>query len=176
MVGLQQNGISRQMKTGLIYSRHSLPEKTRIEVAALLQERLADSINLMMQVKQAHWNVKGLNFIAMHELFDMVFNDTGRYVNVLAERIVQLGGIAQGPVLVVAKNSPPSGEAWDASSNKRHVAQLAHEISFYGELIRQGIDQANKLNDADTADILTEISRGADNNLWFVEAHEQIEH
>ena len=82
------------MKIKLTHTRNSLPEKTRLEITALLQERLTDSIDLMMQSKQAHWNVKGHNFIALHELFDKVYNDTGRYVDLIAERIVQLGGIA----------------------------------------------------------------------------------
>jgi len=164
------------MKNKLTHTRNSLPEKTRIEVAALLQERLADSIDLMMQAKQAHWNVKGPNFIALHELFDKVFTDTGAYVDVIAERIVQLGGIAQGTIRVAAKHSSLPEYPLDITSAKKHVAELAHAIAFYGELIRKAIELASKLDDADTADIFTEISRGADNNLWFVEAHEQVEH
>lgn len=164
------------MKTQLTHTRNSLPEKTRIEVAALLQARLADSIDLMMQAKQAHWNVKGPNFIALHELFDKVFNDSGKYVDIIAERIVQLGGIAEGTVRVAAQRSSMPEYPLDISSGKKHVAELAHEIAFYGELVRKAIELCVQLQDADTADIFTEISRGADNNLWFVEAHEQVEH
>jgi starvation-inducible DNA-binding protein len=164
------------MKIKLTHTRNSLPEKTRLEITALLQERLTDSIDLMMQSKQAHWNVKGHNFIALHELFDKVYNDTGRYVDLIAERIVQLGGIAQGTIRVAAKNSSLPEYPLDITSGKKHVAELAHAIAFYGELMRQATTTATKLNDADTADILTEVSRGADMNLWFVEAHEQSEH
>jgi len=164
------------MKIKLTHTRNSLPEKTRLEITALLQERLTDSIDLMMQSKQAHWNVKGHNFIALHELFDKVYNDTGRYVDLIAERIVQLGGIAQGTIRVAAKKSSLPEYPLDITSGKKHVAELAHAIAFYGELMRQATTTATKLNDADTADILTEVSRGADMNLWFVEAHEQSEH
>ena len=164
------------MKHKLAHTRNSLPEKIRIEVAALLQDRLADSIDLMMQAKQAHWNVKGANFIALHELFDKVYTDAGRYVDVIAERIVQLGGIAQGTIRVAAKNSGLPEYPLNISSGKKHVAELAHAIAFYGELVRKGIKLADDLKDADTADIFTEVSRGADMNLWFVEAHEQAEH
>lgn len=80
------------MRKTSTHTRNSLPEKIRIEMAALLQDRLADSIDLMMQAKQAHWNVKGPNFIALHELFDKVYADTGKYMDEMAERIVQLGG------------------------------------------------------------------------------------
>jgi starvation-inducible DNA-binding protein len=163
------------MKPKLTHTRNSLPEKTRIEVAALLQERLADSIDLMMQAKQAHWNVKGPSFIALHELFDKVFTDTVRYVDIIAERIVQLGGIAQGTVRVAAAKSSLPEYPLDISSSKKHVAELAHAIAFYGELIRNAIAKADQLEDADTTDIFTEISRHADGNLWFVEAHEQTE-
>lgn len=158
-----------------MHTRNSLPEKARVEVAALLQERLADSIDLMMQAKQAHWSVKGPNFIALHELFDKIYIDTGKYVDTIAERIVQLGGIAQGTVRVAAKESSLPEYPLDITRGKKHVAELAQAIAFYGDLIRKGIEQANKLGDADTADIFTEVSRGADTNLWFVEAHEQTE-
>jgi starvation-inducible DNA-binding protein len=164
------------MKQKLTHTRNSLPEKTRLEITALLQERLADSIDLMMQAKQAHWNVKGPNFIALHELFDKVFMDVGGYVDVIAERIVQLGGIAQGTIRVAAKKSSLPEYSLEISSGKKHVAELAHEIAFYGELMRKAIVIATQLKDADTADIFTEVSRGADMNLWFVEAHEQAEH
>ena len=164
------------MTTQLAHTRNSLPEKNRIEMAVLLQDRLADSIDLMMQAKQAHWNVKGPNFIALHELFDKVFNDTAGYVDVIAERIVQLGGTAQGTVRAAAKQTSLPEYPLDISSGSKHVAELAHAIAFYGELIREGIVLAGQLEDADTADIFTEVSRGADTNLWFVEAHEQAEH
>jgi starvation-inducible DNA-binding protein len=164
------------MKLKLTHTRNSLPEKTRREIAALLQERLTDSIDLMMQAKQAHWNVKGPNFIALHELFDKVFTDTVVYVDVIAERIVQLGGIAEGTARVAAKGSSLPEYPLDAASGKKHVAALAHAIAFYGELIRKAIVLCSDLKDADTADIFTQVSRGADSNLWFVEAHEQAEH
>lgn len=164
------------MKNKLTHTRNSLPEKTRIEITALLQERLTDSIDLMMQAKQAHWNVKGHNFIALHELFDKVYNDTGVFVDLIAERIVQLGGIAQGTIRVAAKKSSLPEYPLDITSGKKHVAELAHAIAFYGELLRKAIATSTQLKDADTADIFTQVSRGADMNLWFVEAHEQSEH
>jgi starvation-inducible DNA-binding protein len=161
------------MKKLFTHTRNSLPKKIRTEVAAQLQERLADSIDLMMQAKQAHWNVKGANFIALHELFDKVYIDTGTYVDVIAERIVQLGGVALGTVREAAKKSSLPEYPLDISSGKFHVAELAHAIAFYGELIRKASELCTKIGDADSADIFTEISRGADKNLWFVEAHEQ---
>ena len=164
------------MEQKLTHTRNSLPEKTRSEMTALLQGRLTDSIDLMLQAKQAHWNVKGPNFIALHELFDKVFHDTEKYVDTLAERIVQLGGTARGTVRVAALQSSLPEYPVDISSAKKHVAELAHAMSFYSELIRQAIDLSTRLGDAGSADIFTEISRGNDSDLWFVEAHEQSEH
>lgn len=160
----------------LTHTRNSIPEKTRIEITGMLQERLADSIDLMMQAKQAHWNVKGPNFIALHELFDKVYTDIGVYVDTIAERIVQLGGIARGTIRVASKHTSLPDYPLDISSGKKHVAELARAIAFYGKLIRKAITQSDQLKDADTADIFTQVSRGADMNLWFVEAHEQSEH
>lgn len=162
--------------TKLAHTRNSLPEKSRTEVAALLQERLADTVDLMMQAKQAHWNVKGLNFIALHELFDQVYTDMGEYMDLIAERIIQLGGVAEGTVRAAAKGSSLPEYSLDISSGKKHVAELAHAIAFFGEQLRKSIGVASELEDAATTDILTEVYRGADKSLWFVEAHEQAEH
>lgn len=163
------------MENKLTHTRNSLPESTRSEMAAMLQERLADSIDLMLQAKQAHWNVKGPHFIALHKLFDTVFHDTEKCVDLIAERIVQLGGTAHGTIGVVAQQTSLPGYNPDISSATKHIAEMAHALAFYGELIREGIALATQLEDATTADILTEILRGADTNLWFVEAHEQSE-
>lgn len=164
------------MNSTFTHTRNSLSEKTRIEVATLLQARLADAIDLTLQAKQAHWNVKGPHFIALHELFDQVFTDAVGYVDLIAERIVQLGGIAEGTLRSAASRSSLPEYPLDITSGKKHVGALAHAIAYFGELMRKGIDLANELEDADTADLFTEISRSADRNLWFVEAHEQAEH
>lgn len=163
------------METTLSHTRNSLPEKTRIEIASLLQARLADSIDLMMQAKQAHWNLKGPHFFTLHELFDKVYSDAGVHMDLIAERIVQLGGSAQGTIQVAAKTSCLPGYPQDISSGHKHVAGLAHVLAFYGEMIRKAISLATDLGDAGTADLFTQVSRGTDINLWFVEAHEQAE-
>jgi len=154
-------------------TKNNLPEKVRSQVAALLQGCLVDSIDLTLQSKQAHWNVKGPSFIALHELFDKVSEDAEGYVDLIAERIVQLGGIAVGTLGPVDKKSNLPVYPVTISSGKEHVAALSHALASYGESIRKSIDQANEMKDADTADILTQISRAADKYLWFVEAHGQ---
>lgn len=159
----------------LRHTRNSLPEVTRIEVIALLQARLADSIDLMMQAKQAHWNLKGPHFFSLHGVFDKVYSDTGTYVDLIAERIAQLGGVAQGTIRAAAKASCLPEYPLDISSGHKHVAELAHAIAFYGEMIRKAIECCTDHGDAGTADLFTQVSRGTDTNLWFVEAHEQAE-
>ena len=163
------------MKLKLTHTRNSLPEKIRLEVAALLQNRLADSIDLMLQAKQAHWNVKGPHFMALHQLFDKVYTDAGMHMDLIAERIVQLGGHANGTIRVAAKQSGMPEYPSEITSGSKHVAELSHALAFFGEQVRKDIKLVAKLEDADTADTLTEVLRGTDINLWFVEAHEQGE-
>ncbi len=163
------------MQIKLTHTRNSLLQNARIEIVALLQDRLADSIDLMLPAKQAHWNVKGPHFIPLHELFDKVYSDTEGFVDLIAERIVQLGGVAEGTIRAAVGRSGLPEYSLDISSGHKHVAEFAHTLSFYGETISSGIALATQLEDVNTADILTQVSRGADTNLGLVEAHEQKE-
>lgn len=164
------------METKLANTRNSLLLNARIEVAALLQDRLAISIDLMLQAKQAHWNVKGPHFMALHEFFDKVYTDTAVAVDLIAERIVQLGGIAEGTIQAAVGRSQLPEYPLDITSGRKHVSELANAIAFYGESIRTAITLSMQFEDFNTADILTQVSRVADTNLWLVEAHEQEEH
>ena len=114
-------------------TKNNLPEKVRTQIATLLQDRLVDSIDLSLQAKQAHWNVKGPSFIALHELFDKVAEDAETYVDLIAERIVQLGGIAVGTLGPVDKRSSLPVYPVTISSGKEHVAALSHALASYGE-------------------------------------------
>jgi starvation-inducible DNA-binding protein len=154
-------------------TKNNLQIRTRTQIISLLQDRLADCIDLMNQGKQAHWNVKGPNFFSLHELFDKVSEETEEYVDLIAERIVQLGGIAEGTVQSVSKRSSMPAYPLEISKGSEHVERFSHSLAYFGELARNAINQANEINDADTADIFTEISRGVDKWLWMVEAHNQ---
>ncbi len=156
-------------------TKNDLSEKIRIQVAGLVQERLADAIDLVTHAKQAHWNVKGPNFIALHELFDKVYENAGEYADLLAERIMQLGGTATGTVREVAKQSQLPEYPLKIASGREHTEALSRSVAYFASVVRQGIDRADEIGDKDTADIFTEISRGADKDLWFVEAHLQAE-
>ncbi len=148
------------------------PER-RSELNALMNQRLADAVDLQMQMKQAHWNVKGPHFIGLHELFDQIDEAVESYVDLIAERIVQLGGIAEGTVRVAAQRSRLEEYPLFIADGQAHVEAVSKALSTFGHEARETIAQADQLEDADTADIFTEISRGIDKWLWFVEAHSQ---
>ena len=157
----------------LYATKNDLSGQTRTQVITLCNARLADSVDLQTQVKQAHWNVKGPDFIALHKLFDDINEDVEEYVDLTAERVVQLGGIAEGTARLIVKSSKIPEYPTNIADGHQHVDALSSALAAYGKLARAAIDEANKLGDADTADIFTEISRGVDKWLWFVEAHLQ---
>jgi starvation-inducible DNA-binding protein len=156
-------------------TKNDLPEGSRTKLVDLLNARLADAIDLQTQCKQAHWNVKGPSFIALHELFDKVNEEVEEYVDTIAERVVQLGGRADGTARSVAKRSSLSEYAVKSDSGRDHVEALSSALAVFGKGVRHAIDQSADLKDADTADLFTEVSRGIDKWLWFVEAHLQAE-
>jgi starvation-inducible DNA-binding protein len=156
-------------------TKNDLPETVRSRVIDVLNARLADAIDLQTQCKQAHWNVKGPNFIALHKLFDEVNEDVEEYVDLLAERAVQLGGVADGTARSVAKRSTLAEYGAKGPDPRDHVQALSSALASFGKTVRAAIAQTDDLGDADTADVFTEISRGTDQWLWFVEAHSSAE-
>ena len=164
----------KKMDAPLFPTRNDIPAASRAKIVALLNARLADCIDLQTQCKQAHWNVKGPNFIALHELFDKVNEAVEEYVDTIAERAVQLGGVAMGTARMVARSSSLA-ECPHAVEGREHVEALSNALAAFGKSAREAIDQAEKLNDTVTVDLFTEVSRGTDQWLWFVEAHVQAE-
>jgi starvation-inducible DNA-binding protein len=152
---------------------NDLPKSDRLELVRLLNQHLADAIDLQSQLKQAHWNVKGPSFFSLHQLFDQIAEEAEDYVDDLAERIVQLGGIANGTVRMAAARSRLEEYPASLAEGSRHVEAVAKALSTFGTKIRAALNEASALGDADTADLFTEISRGVDKSLWFVEAHNQ---
>ncbi len=152
-------------------TRNDLPEKVRQQVVNDLNQLLADAADLTMQAKQAHWAVKGPNFIALHKLFDHVYEHAGEWVDELAERLVQLGGQPQGTVHAAARATRLDPYPLDLVAEKGHVERLAHALAKFGSYVRAAIDEFDKYGDADSADLATGISRAVDKDLWFVEAH-----
>ena len=161
------------MKTKLHETQNDLPEKSRQQTITLLNQQLADILDLGLQAKQAHWNVKGPHFIGLHEPFDKVAEELEEFTDEIAERAVELGGVASGTIQIVSKSSRLPAYPLDASSGKSHVAALSPALAHFGKTTRAAIDTAAKVGDADTADLFTEVSRGVDKLLWMVEAHAQ---
>jgi starvation-inducible DNA-binding protein len=161
------------MKTKLIPTQNGLRKPTRRAMIDLLNLQLADVLDLGLQAKQAHWNVKGPHFIGLHELFDKVAEQLEEFTDDIAERAVELGGVALGTVQVVSKHSRLPAYPPDLASGLGHVTALSNALAQFGETTRAAIDAAGKAGDADTADLFTEVSRGVDKLLWMVEAHTQ---
>jgi starvation-inducible DNA-binding protein len=161
------------MKTKLNATQNTLRKPIRRAMIELLNQQLADVLDLGLQAKQAHWNVKGPHFIGLHELFDKVAEELEEFTDDIAERAVELGGVALGTIQIISKRSGLSAYPLHLVSGKGHVAALSGALAKFGTATRAAIDTAAMAGDADTADLFTEISRGADKLLWMVEAHAQ---
>ena len=149
----------------------SLDRRTNMNL--LMNQRLASAIDLQMQMKQAHWNVKGPSFFSLHQLFDKAYDEAEQYVDLIAERIVQFGGIAHGTVRSSAASTELADYPAAIADGLAHVEAVARALSTFGGEARSMVVEANVLEDAGTADLFTEISRSVDKMLWFVEAHSQ---
>jgi starvation-inducible DNA-binding protein len=154
-------------------TRIDLPSNVRGAAVGLLQARLADAVDLATQAKQAHWNVKGPNFIALHELFDQVATSVREHADTIAERIAALGGTAEGTARVAAKQSTLKEYPLDIVDGRAHVSALADALAAFGANVRRNIDEAVEAGDQGTADLFTEVARSIDKTLWLVEAHGQ---
>ena len=152
-------------------TRNDLPDNTRKAMIALLNARLADAIDLRLAIKQAHWNVKGPNFIALHELFDQIQARVDTFVDDIAERGVALAGLMAGTSQAVAKSSQLEPYPTDITDERAHLKALADRLAAFGKLARAAIDAADEAGDKDTADLFTGVSRQIDKDLWFIEAH-----
>ncbi|MBU6200287.1 MAG: DNA starvation/stationary phase protection protein Dps [Xanthomonadaceae bacterium] len=152
-------------------TRIDIAPKLRTHMCALLNQQLADTLDLYTQVKQAHWNVKGPHFIALHELFDKLAEDLEEPVDDMAERITALGGVAEGTARMASKASRLKEFPDGCIDGVKAVAALADRYAELAASTRAAIDKAAKQGDADTSDLFTGISRELDKALWFLEAH-----
>jgi len=150
-----------------------LSEKQRHAIIELLSLRLADAADLKTQTKYAHWNVKGMNFIALHELFDAIAGHVEEHIDLIAERITALGGVAHGTARQAVAASTIGEYNLDAVSGEEHVTALSRQLAKFANAVRENIDAADKQGDKGTSDLFTEIVRQADKDLWFLEAHLQ---
>ncbi|HKZ91932.1 MAG TPA: DNA starvation/stationary phase protection protein Dps [Candidatus Limnocylindrales bacterium] len=152
-------------------TRVDIAAEARTKTVKVLNQHLADAFDLMSQVKQAHWNVKGSDFWQLHKLFDEVAERAAEWVDELAERVTALGGYATGTVRMAATASTLPELPTDITAGMDYVKAVAERLAAFTNSARQAIDETDKLGDADTADLFTEISRCADKYLYFLEAH-----
>ncbi len=161
------------MKNMLHATKMSLPEKDRVEIIGLLNKTLASTSDLYAQLKQAHWNIKGMQFIALHLLLDKIAEEVEEQVDIVAERVTSLGGTALGTLQEAVKNTQLRVYPVDIFAEKDHLEHLTHNFAILGELSRNNIDEAEKLGDMATNDLYIDLVRMLDKNLWFLEAHLQ---
>lgn len=147
--------------------------KTTRDLVAMLNQSLADTLDLAYQTKQAHWNVKGQNFYSLHLLFDGLFDQLAAYVDDFAERVVSMGGQALGTIRSAASSSNLSEYPLEALGSKIHVDSLVDRYGEYTGRMRKAIRRAEQLGDPDTADLYKAISRAMDKALWMLKAHQE---
>jgi starvation-inducible DNA-binding protein len=152
-------------------THNTLAENVRSQSIEVLNRHLAAAIDLHAQVKQAHWNVRGPGFFALHELFDRVSEEVESFSDKLAERAGGLGGTAYGTIQIAAERSFLVPYPHGIADGQSHVFALASSLAAFGQSVRDAIKPVDEFGDLTTADLLTEISRGIDLQLWFVEAH-----
>ena len=152
-------------------SRLDIPDHARKASIHILQARLSDVLDLEAQTKQAHWNVRGKDFYQLHLLFDAIHGEVEEYADTIAERITALGGVADGRVQTTAEATTLYEYALETTGGEAHLRALAAALAQFGKSLRADIERAAEVPDADTADVLTEVSRNTDKQLWFVEAH-----
>jgi starvation-inducible DNA-binding protein len=159
--------------TPMFPTRNDLLRNSREATIGLLNQQLADTFDLLSQAKQAHWNVKGPEFLALHDLFDKLAAELAEYVDMIAERATALGGVALGTVRMSASSSRLPECNLDATDGVSVVDDLSDRFALLGASMRKAIEVAENHGDPGTADLFTEVSRGIDKSLWFLEAHLQ---
>jgi starvation-inducible DNA-binding protein len=154
-------------------TRNDIPAEQRKKLVTLLNQQLADTLDLYSQTKFAHWNVKGSDFIQLHLFYDTLAEHVIGFVDLIAERATTLGGTALGTTRMAAKTSALDEFPSTALNGMDSVTALAERFASYAQSTRQAIEDSDKLEDDDTSDLFTEVSRQIDTDLWFLEAHLQ---
>lgn len=158
-------------KDDLVMSHVKLDNDTRIQMIQLLNQQLADGIDLHSQLKQAHWNVKGSNFIGIHELLDEIAEHVLENTDKIAERATALGGVAQGTARISAKNSRLPEIAIEALPSPEAIKMVVERMGAYATTTREAIDTADEADDIGTSDLFTEIVRELDQHIYFLDSH-----
>ncbi|HTL51493.1 MAG TPA: DNA starvation/stationary phase protection protein Dps [Planctomycetota bacterium] len=154
-------------------TQNNLNGEVRSVMVGLLNACLIDAVDLSLQAHVAHWNVNGPQFIPLHQLFDQIYEQTSAWVDLLAERAVQLGGLAEANLANVAERTHLPAYNPRMTAGNEHLYTLSVSLSVFGKNVRAAIDTALKADDFVTADLITQIARGSDKLLWMVEAQFQ---
>ncbi len=154
-------------------TRNNLASNAKSAAIEMLNARLADGIDLALATKQAHWNLKGPQFIGIHLMLDGFRTEQDEWNDEMAERATQLGGTAKGTAQAVSAATALAPYPTDVYAVADHLAALIDRYAQYGNALRKNIDEVDEAGDPDTADLFTEVSRGIDKQLWFLEAHVQ---
>src|ERR1700677_3526124 len=163
----------QELRMKIYPTKNNLKSNVKTASIELLNARVADCIDLALLTKQAHWNLKGREFMAIHEMLDGFRTQVDDYVDTMAERVTQLGGTALGTVQTTAKATKLPPYPVDIHAIPDHLHALIDRYGQAANSVREAIDQSAEAGDADTADVFTEVSRGLDKALWFLEAHVQ---
>ena len=159
------------MAPSLRSTRNDLGENAKKVSVNVLNATLVDTIDLTNSIRMAHWTLRGTNFIGLHQLFEQFYTEFFANGDEIAERLVQLGGTPDGTSQLVAEKTRIAPYPQSTVDSLEHVAALADRFAAYGKSLREGIDATDEAGDADTADLLTGISRAVDKDLWMLEAH-----
>jgi starvation-inducible DNA-binding protein len=162
-----------ETKEKLVNTSIDIKQETRTKMIEMLNIHLADTFDLFSHTKQAHWNVKGREFMQLHELYDELAEILLKFVDMLAERATILGGIAHGTVRMAAKQTRLSDFPDGPIGSIESVEALVERYAELAASVRAAIDSAEEAEDMSTADLMTEFSRELDKALWFLEAHLQ---
>lgn len=152
-------------------TRNDLGANAKKTSVGVLNAILVDTIDLTNAVRMAHWTVKGPQFIGLHELFGGFYEGLGATTDDIAERCVQLGGTPEGTTQAIGAATRLAPYPADLTDGMAHVAALAERYATLAATVRAGIDTTADAGDADTADLLTGLSRQLDKGLWMLEAH-----
>lgn len=163
--------MATKTKSPMFETKIDLEKEARNEVIAILNQQMADAFVLFSQTKQAHWNVKGMDFIQLHELFDELAGELLAYVDMMAERITALGGTALGTVEMAAGATTLPDVGAGLASGEEFLEALIERYGNHANAVREAIDTTDELGDMGTSDLFTEVVRGLDKSLYFLEAH-----